>query len=52
MSENTENWEIKDRHYYLTMGKTPLTYTLASKHTQRFPLLYFDEEKGLSLIHI
>tara|TARA_Y100000589_G_scaffold26208_2_gene21717 strand:- start:27572 stop:28324 length:753 start_codon:yes stop_codon:yes gene_type:complete len=46
MSENTETWEIKDRHYYLTMGKTPLTYTLASKHTQRFPLLYFDEEKG------
>jgi len=46
MSENTENWEVKDRHYYLTMGKTPLSYTLASKHTQRFPLLYFDEEKG------
>jgi hypothetical protein len=45
MEENT-TWEIKDRHYFLTTGKTPLSYTLASKHTRRFPLLYFDEELG------
>ena len=47
MSQNTnDTWEIKDRHYFLTTGKTPLSYTLASKHTRRFPLLYFDEEAG------
>jgi len=44
--ELEKNWEIKDRHYYLSHGKTPLSYTLASKHTRRFPLLYFDEEVG------
>ena len=41
-----ENWEVKDRYYYLSQNKSPLTYTLSSKHTSRFPLLYFDEEKG------
>jgi hypothetical protein len=44
----TENptWELKDRNYYLLNGKAPLTYTLPSKHTRRFPLLWFDNEKG------
>jgi len=41
-----DSWEIKDRNYYLTGNKEPLTFTLASKHTQRFPLLWFDNEKG------
>jgi hypothetical protein len=41
-----ENWEFKDRTYYLSNEMSPLTYTLASKHTRRFPLLWFDEEKG------
>tara|TARA_A100000172_G_C3042184_1_gene110938 strand:+ start:1593 stop:2351 length:759 start_codon:yes stop_codon:yes gene_type:complete len=45
--EKTPNdWEIKDRNYYLKNGLSPLTFTLSSKHTRRFPLLYFDEEKG------
>ena len=44
--KSTDNWEIKDRNYYLTNGLSPLTFTLSSKHTRRFPLLYFDEEKG------
>ena len=35
-------WEVKDRQYILTNGKTPLTRTIPSKHTQRYPLLYFD----------
>lgn len=39
-------WEIKDRSYYLTGSHNPLTYTLAGKHTSRFPLLWFDESKG------
>ena len=39
-------WEIKDRNYYLRGSHNPLTYTLASKHTSRFPLLWFDNETG------
>ena len=39
-------WEVKDRNYYLLHGKTPLTYTITSKHTRRFPLLWFDPEQG------
>jgi hypothetical protein len=46
MSKNDTNWEIKDRNYYLLNNKSPLTYTLRSKHTRRFPLLHFDEAKG------
>jgi len=41
-----QKWELKDRNYYLSNEMSPLTYTLASKHTRRFPLLWFDEEKG------
>lgn len=40
------DWEYKDRMYYLITGKTPLVYTLPSKHSQRKPLLWFDPEKG------
>jgi len=39
-------WEIKDRNYYLLRDMSPLTYTLPSKHTRRFPLLHFDNESG------
>ena len=46
MSENKNKWELKDRNYYLLNNKSPLTYTLRSKHTGRFPLMHFDEEKG------
>jgi hypothetical protein len=45
MEENT-TWEVKDRSYYLLHGKAPLTYTLPSKHTRRFPLLHFDDASG------
>jgi hypothetical protein len=45
--KNTENWEIKDRNYYLVQDRSPLTYTIASKHTRRFPLLYFDADQGI-----
>lgn len=40
-----KKWELKDRNYFLTNNLSPLTYTLPSKHTRRFPLLYFDREK-------
>jgi len=39
-------WEIKDRTYLLSGLKTPLTYTIASRHTGRYPLLWFDKEKN------
>jgi hypothetical protein len=39
-------WEYKDRTYYLMSGKEPLTFTIPSRHTQRYPLVWFDEEKG------
>lgn len=42
--KNEETWEIKDRNYYLSDNRSPLTYTLPSKHSRRFPLLHFDEE--------
>ena len=41
-----DSWELKDRNYHLINGLSPLTYTLSSKHTQRFPLMWFDNEKG------
>ncbi len=41
-----KSWEIKDRTYILKGGQTPITFTLASKHHSRTPLLWFDEEKG------
>jgi hypothetical protein len=39
-------WEIKDRTYILTQNKEPLTFTLGSKHTTRYPLLWFDPITG------
>jgi len=39
-------WEIKDRTYILSGPHSPLTYTIASRHTNRFPLLWFDKDAG------
>jgi|TARA_R110000772_G_scaffold119826_1_gene225989 hypothetical protein len=41
-----DTWEVKDRLYYLTHDYAPLTYTLPSRHTRRFPLLWFDPKEG------
>jgi len=41
-----ETWEYKDRNYYLLGNKTPLTYTIMSKHTRRYPCVWFDPDKG------
>ena len=38
--------EIKDRSYFLKGSHSPLTYSLASRHTSRYPLLWFDKETG------
>jgi len=45
--EEKTTWEVKDRNYYLLHGRSPLTYTITSKHTRRFPLLWFDKEKNM-----
>ena len=43
---NKDKWVYKDRNYFLLGNKTPLTYTLPSKHSQRYPLTWFDPEVG------
>ena len=40
--------QIKDRIYVLKSDSTPLSFMLASRNTRRFPLMYFDEEKGVN----
>ena len=40
------SWEIKDRTYILIGNDSPLTHTMPSKHSARYPLLWFDKEKG------
>ena len=42
----TVKWDVKDRFYYLKNNVSPLTFTLASKHSQRHPLMFFDPELG------
>ena len=39
--KNTNNWDIKDRMYYLKNGKSPLTYLIRGSN-----IFWFDEEKG------
>lgn len=39
-------WEIKDRTYILTGPHSPLTYTVQTRHSSRFPMLWFDKETG------
>ncbi len=43
-SKVKDTWEIKDRTYFLRGNKEPLTFTLKSRHTEKYPLLYFDTE--------
>jgi hypothetical protein len=45
-SVKKDNWEYKDRHYYLTNNKEPLSYTIPSRHTRKYPLTWFDKEVG------
>ena len=37
-------WEVKDRSYYLIGDKSPISYTLPSRHTARKSLLYYNED--------
>ncbi len=45
-AKKKNNLEIKDRRYYLKNDLSPLTFTLAAKHSSRHPLMYFDESLG------
>jgi len=40
------SWEIKDRVYIISDSHSSLTYTLQSKHSTRYPLLWFDAKTG------
>lgn len=42
-------WEVKDRLYVLTGGRTPVNLRLRSKHSQSKPLQYFDGTINRSL---
>jgi hypothetical protein len=44
-----EKWEVKDRVYVLSGKHTPLTFSIPSRHSKRFPLLWFDNELGEQL---
>ena len=46
MKNKKSSWEIKDRTYILANGKSPVTWTIQTKHTRRKPLLWFDEENN------
>jgi len=35
-----------DKTYKLTNGLTPLSFTLSSRNTRRYPLMWYDEEKN------
>ena len=41
-----KGWEIKDRVYILSGNKSPISWTIQSKHTLRKPLFWFDENTG------
>jgi len=41
-----DTWEYRDRTYYLRGGREPLTFKIASRHTPRHPMFWFDPEKG------
>ena len=45
-TKTKNTWDIKDRTYILTSNKSPLTFTIPSKHTKKHALLYFDQETG------
>ena len=41
-----DTWVIKDRTYTISGNHSPLTYTLQSRHSLRYPLLWFNKETG------
>lgn len=42
------NWAIKDRTYLVKGNGNPVIFTIPCRHTQRKPLMWFDEEKCIN----
>lgn len=40
--KKVDSWEIKPRTYLVKGSKQPLTLTIPSRHSRKFPLLWFD----------
>tara|TARA_B100001093_G_scaffold511006_1_gene578011 strand:- start:603 stop:1370 length:768 start_codon:yes stop_codon:yes gene_type:complete len=45
-ASKVNKWEYKDRNYYLKNNKNPLTYTIPTRHSSRYPLTWFDPDMG------
>ena len=41
-----DTWEIKNRLYEIASGKEPLVFSIVTSHSNRKPMLWFDEEQG------
>jgi len=41
-----KDWEIKDRVYFLISRKKPIIMTVPARHTEKRPLLWFDNDLG------
>ena len=48
VSAQTPKKVYEDKSYKLKRHTAPLSFILASKHTRRNPLLYFDEKEGIN----
>jgi hypothetical protein len=44
VKDSKPKWEIKDRTYVISDNNSPITYTLQSRHSARYPLIWFDED--------
>jgi hypothetical protein len=45
-TKKVDSWEIKPRTYLVKGRKQPLTLTIPSKHTRKYPLLWFDKDSN------
>ena len=43
---NTPTWEFKDRTYVIKGANQPPLVSIQAKHSNKKPLLLFDQEKG------
>jgi hypothetical protein len=41
-----DTWEYKDKNYFLKGNRHPLTHTIPSRHSRKYPLVWFDPEAG------
>jgi hypothetical protein len=48
MKKNQKQVILKDRTYKLKNGQKPLSFTIPSRSSRRFPLLWYDEENNVN----